>query len=72
MNALGMQYDGNVIGRLRKKRAKKTIFLEYNGGPSPQQPRDMALCNLTVRFILPDDLALIKKVHHFQFKKKVR
>ncbi|XP_057370022.1 general transcription factor 3C polypeptide 5-like [Daphnia carinata] len=61
-NALGMQYDGNVIGRLRKKRAMQTIFLDYSGGPAPTKPRDMALCNLTVRFIMPDDLALIKKM----------
>ncbi len=58
-----MQYDGNVIGRLRKKRAMQTIFLDYSGGPAPAKPRDMALCNLTVRFIMPDDLALIKRVY---------
>ncbi|EFX88540.1 hypothetical protein DAPPUDRAFT_310750 [Daphnia pulex] len=66
VNALGMQYDGNVIGRLRKKRAMQTIFLDYSGGPAPTKPRDMALCNLTVRFIMPDDLALIKRI---DFKK---
>lgn len=59
---MGLQYDGNVIGRLRKKRAMQTIFLDFNGGQAPSKPRDMALRNLAVRFIMQDDLALIKKV----------
>lgn len=59
---MGMHYDGNVIGRLRKKRAMQTIFLDFGAGPAPTKPRDLALCNLTVRFILPEDLALVKKV----------
>ena len=40
----------------------QTIFLDYKGGPSPTTPRQMALQNLTIRFIVKDDLAVIQKV----------
>lgn len=61
-NSLGSQYEGNVIGRLRKKRLIQTIFLDYNGGPVPAKPREMAIRNLTVRFIMADDVERIRKV----------
>lgn len=54
--------EGNVIGRMRKKRTNQAIFLDYNSGPVPTQPRTQTRQNLALRFIEKDSVAIIEKL----------
>ncbi len=55
--------DGtHVIGRMRKKRTIQTIFLDFSAVSVPNEPRDIAVRNLKVRFVQQDDVKTIRKV----------
>ena len=55
--------EGNVIGRMRKKRTNQAIFLDYNSGPVPTQPRTQTRQNLALRFIEKDSVEIVEKVY---------
>ena len=55
----------NVIGRLRKRRSLQAIFLNFEDEYVPEKPRELAIRNLTIRFIKQDDVDAVRKVVHY-------
>lgn len=60
--AAANQQNANVIGRLRKRRSLQAIFLNYEDEYVPEKARELALRNLSVRFIKQDDVDDVKKL----------
>ena len=54
--------NSNVIGRLRKRRSLQAIFVNFEEPHVPSRPRDMALRNMTVRFIKQDDADTVRNL----------
>ena len=56
----------NIIGRTRQRRSHHAIFVTYDVDKVPDQPRDVALNQMKVKFISDEDLAAVKAMFQQQ------